>query len=371
MGATYTYLAVDLLSNQILAELPLSGSNFDSLLNGAGAFQAKLPLADRRIQKLDPIGSTQPGRTALYVDRDGSLVWGGIIWTRRYSGADDTLTLAGAEFWSYYKRVFAAGGVSTGGVSQDQLSIVQSLLTGLQAFPAANLGLQIGTETSGVLRTLTHYSYELKPYGDMVEEMSQSDTGFDFAIDVAYNAGVPTKYLHLGYPRRGRPAAGTGLVFSFPGNVTGFDWDEDAASQATRLFVQGAGEGDAMQRTTQVAQDLLDAGYPLLDSTISFKDNTITPVTADSYAVLASRARAESAALKATVTLPSFTVRADLDPVFGSYITGDSVTVEVGSESSRFPNGITTTQRINQISLQPGDDASAEQVTLTLGVDLV
>lgn len=388
MSGVYTYYFCDLLTNTILGTLPLQNVQFSNQLNGAGEFTAEVPISDRRVQALGPVALTQPGRTAVYVDRDGVLVWGGIVWTRRYSATDGgaatagTLQITGNEFWSYFGRVFANAGYSF--LDVDQLTIAQSLIgtaSGMaQSTAYSNIGVQVGSNTSGIIRTLQHYSYELKPFGDAVEEMSILDGGFDFAIDVAWVNGVPTKTFNLGYPRRGRAAYGTGLVFNFPGNIIEFDWEEDATSQATRLFVSGAGEGDSAQITNQVAQDQLNAGYPLLDATISFKDNTISPSDADTRAVLAARARAESAALAATVTVPTFMVRADRDPVLGAYIVGDSVTIAfapappnaVGGYgySPRFPQGMTTSMRIQTIQVNPQQDTTAEEVTLTVGPDI-
>lgn len=415
----YTYIFCDLLTNAIISVVPMSKVTFSNQLNGAGTFTGEINMGDLRIQRLNPVAATVPGRTALYIDRGGVLVWGGIVWQRRYSsqgqnasGDPGTMTVTGQEFWSYFKKLLCNPGVFIS--SQDQLAAARALVgtatsavggftySGAQSSMYSNIGvLTPGATTSGVLRTVWHYSYELKPFGDMVEEMSIMDGGFDFAIDVAWNGSTPTKTFNTGYPRRGRLATGTGLVFSYPGNVTDFDYDEDATQQATRLFVQGAGEGAAMQTSSLVANDLLASGWPLLDATISFKDNYVTGDPTVSQAALDARARAESAALKSTITLPSLYVRANLDPVLGSYITGDSVTIIVpptatavnalfdspgaydssttfdtetvaGLDGSpRFPQGFVGTARIQTITVTPQDDNTPEQVQLTVGPDLI
>lgn len=415
----YTYVFCDLLTNQIISVLPAQRVTFTNQLNGAGTFTGEINMADLRVQRLNPLAATIPGRTALYIDRGGVLVWGGIIWKRRYSsqgqnssGDPGTLLITGQEFWSYFKKLLCNAGTFISG--QDQLAAANALVgtassvvagftyTGPQSTTSSNIGvLTPGAAPSGVNRTVWHYGYELKPYGDMVEEVAVMDGGFDFAIDVAWSGTTPTKTFNTGYPRRGRIATGTGLVFSFPGNVTDFDYDEDATQQATRLFVQGAGEGSAMQNVVQVAADLLAQGWPLLDATISFKDNYVTGDPTVSAAALSARARAESAALKSTVTLPSLYVRADRDPILGSYIVGDSITIIVpptvappgvlsmsqtaydsssvydtetvaGLDGSpRFPQGFTTTARIQTISVTPQEDNQPEQVQLIVGPDLV
>ena len=78
------------------------GVTFGQALNGAGTFSGTLNLRDPRIQNLNPLNGTLPGRTMLAIDVDGSLVWLGIIWTRRYNSATGILTVGGSEVWSYF-----------------------------------------------------------------------------------------------------------------------------------------------------------------------------------------------------------------------------------------------------------------------------
>lgn len=361
-GSRYTYLACDLMTGAVLAELPLSDVQFDLTLNGAGSFSATMPLRDKRISAVGPIAATEPSRTALYVDRDGVLVWGGILWTRQYSNSTGLLTIGGNEFWSYFRRRFIS--VNYLVTAADQLHIAQDLCAGAQSDPHGNIGVTVGAETSGILRDYTSYSYELKPVAEAVEELSQLDRGFDFAIDVQYVAGVPTQTLNLGYPRRGRAAAANNLIFTAPGNIVEFDWDEDGTAQSTYLYVQGVGEGDSMIRSIVSAPDMLDAGYPRLDGSIALKDATDQTTAND-------RARAESAATKVAVTVPKITVRGNVEPVLGSYVVGDDIRIAIEPGNPRFPAGLDTVQRITQISVQPQDSNTAETVTLSLGVSNV
>ena len=82
MTTTYRYLFADLLTNDILGELPLTGVSFNQQLNQAGTLQGHLLLSGVNSAGLNVPDATIPARTAIYVDRNGSLVWGG-----RYMGA--------------------------------------------------------------------------------------------------------------------------------------------------------------------------------------------------------------------------------------------------------------------------------------------
>lgn len=333
---------------------------FTVALNGAGSFQGEVKLSDSRVRAADVMDATTPVRTALYVDRDGVLVWGGIIWTRKYDSTKLTVEFGGAEFWSYFSRRYITAGISHS--DEDQLSICSSLLTVAQAAASGNIGVAVnpaGT-TSPVLRDLVVYGYEFKEVADAITDFATLDDGFDFAIDVAYDTnGNPAKSWNPGYPHRGRTVAQTGHVFEYPGNIIDYTWNEDGQAQSTSLYVVGAGEGDDMAQSNVQAPDMLQAGYPLVEGQIPVKDTT-DPV------VLASRAQAEAAALKAAVTIPTIDVRADMDPVLGSYIVGDDVRLRI--TDPRFPNTLDTFMRITAFTVTPAEPGAntAEAVALTL-----
>lgn len=101
----YKYIVTDLLTDTILAELPLEGVSFTRALKDAGAFSGNIPVVAAN-DYLDVYETTMPGRTSLYVLRDDVCVWGGIIWSRNYNIKERTLSLNGNEFTSYlHKRV--------------------------------------------------------------------------------------------------------------------------------------------------------------------------------------------------------------------------------------------------------------------------
>ena len=77
----YRYFTVDLLSNEILQEIPFRGVSWGRALKSAGSFSGRIPVIPET-DSMDLYNSTLPGVTALYVVRDDVAVWGGIIWSR-------------------------------------------------------------------------------------------------------------------------------------------------------------------------------------------------------------------------------------------------------------------------------------------------
>ena len=98
--ADYRYYTVDLLTNNVIAEIPFTGVSYSRALSKAGSFSGDIPMIDAT-SSFNLYETTMPGKTALYVLRNGVCVWGGIIWSRSYSPANKTLTIDGQEFISY------------------------------------------------------------------------------------------------------------------------------------------------------------------------------------------------------------------------------------------------------------------------------
>ena len=86
-SARYRYFTTDLLTNDLLAEIPFQGVSWSRALRRAGEFSGSIPVVDETAH-LDLYNTTMPGRTGLYVTRDDKCVWGGIIWAREQTELD-------------------------------------------------------------------------------------------------------------------------------------------------------------------------------------------------------------------------------------------------------------------------------------------
>ena len=102
-AASYKYFTVDIVSNRINAEIPFSGVSFERALKGAGKFSGTIAISTET-DNLDLYNSTMPGKTAVYVLRNGVCVWGGIIWARDYKVTNRELTIDASEFTSYLQH---------------------------------------------------------------------------------------------------------------------------------------------------------------------------------------------------------------------------------------------------------------------------
>jgi|1186.fasta_scaffold70011_2 hypothetical protein len=363
MTATYTYLVADLVSGTIVDELPLTGVSFGKRLNDTGSFLAKLRVDDPGVRDREPRLLTEPGRTAVYVDRDGQLLWAGIVWTSRYSASTPTLEIGATDFLSYFehRRVLAYPVDPAGTVAftdTDQLTIAAQLIALAQSHPGGDLGLIVrGATASGIARTIRYGAGELKPVADALRDLANADGGFDFAVDVEYGPdGRPVRFIRFGYPRLGQP--GAPHVWEFGANLVDFAWPCDAAQMATRMFAQGTSDGDTPLLAYAEDAAAVTVGWPLLEDAASQLD------TKDA-GLVAAQARGELAAHRRPVVLPELTVRADLDPVLGTYAVGDDARLVV-ADPFFAGDQLDVTVRLLGFEVTPGDDAEAEQVTLTV-----
>lgn len=100
-NVNYRYFLTDLVSNEVIAEVPFSRVSYERQLRKAGSFTGTIPVI-AATNKLNLYESTMPGRTGLYVLRNDVCVWGGIIWARVYNESSKTLTVDASEFTSYF-----------------------------------------------------------------------------------------------------------------------------------------------------------------------------------------------------------------------------------------------------------------------------
>lgn len=360
MTTTYRYLFADLLTNEIVGELPLTGVAFTQQLNQAGTLTGHLLLSGMTTAQFNVNQSTTPARTAIYVDRNGDLIWGGVIWGRSYNSADQTLSITAREFESYFERRRITQTVDFQNI--DQLVIARTLMTDAQSVASGDIGVIVGTETSGVLISRTYYYYEIKGVYPALQDLSRAENGFDFNIQVSYDpiTNEPLKTLVLGYPRSGTiydindPEA---LVFIFPaGNIVEYEYPEDGAIAANVVYALGAGSNEG--KLLESAQDtaLLADGWPLLEEQANYSD-----VTDSAY--LQELATGQVLAVAYPPTTIKIVVPAYVTPELGSYSIGDDARLIITDE--RFPNTLDAVYRIVGLSVQPGEDGP-ERVTITL-----
>ena len=360
MATTYRYLFADLLTNEILAELPLTGVSFTKQLNQSGTFSGHVLLSALQSAQFNVNAATIPGRSVVYVDRDGELIWGGIVWNRIYNSAEQALGITAREMESYFERRRISTTQSFNNI--DQLVIARTLIDNAQLVPFGDIGVITGSETSGVLIDRVYYDYELKNVYQAIQDLSRAEDGFDFYIDVAYDniTEEPKKTLVLAYPRSGTvydvndPEA---LVFIFPaGNIVEYEFPEDASIAANKIYALGAGSNEG--KLVSIADDTTKFadGWALLEDVANYSDVTDSTLL-DELSI------GQVLAVSYPPTTLKIVVPAYVTPVLNDYDIGDDARIIITDE--RFPGTLDAVYRIVALNVQPGEDGP-ERVTITL-----
>lgn len=359
----YRYLFVDLLSNTIIAELPLTGVGFTQQLNQPGNFQGHLLISGINTAQFNVDASTIPGKCGLYVDRNGILVWGGVIWGRSYNSTSQELSITAQEWESYFAHRRVNETLSF--TNTDQLVIAKTLIENAQAQPYGDIGVgynTAGQTTSGVLVDRVYYNYELKNVFEAIQDLSRQDDGFDFVIDVSYDliTGLPRKDFNTYYPRSGVAYTSGNIdipVFEFPaGNMVEYEYPEDGSLVANTIYALGAGSNEGKLLATAADTARFAEGWALLENTTNYSD-------INDQTVLTNLAAAQVIAVSYPPVVLKVVVPAYQNPEFGSYGIGDDCRVII--TDNRFPNTLDAIYRIVGLSVQPGEDGP-ERVTLTL-----
>jgi hypothetical protein len=359
VSGEWTFLTADIRTNSIIAELPVANSQVSQVLNGVGSLTGDIPLSVPLINNVDIDAATLPRRTAIYAIREDLILFGGIIWTRSFQPSTNVLRIGAGDFWSYYAHRRIKSTLTY--TATDQLAIAQAIMNYTKVAVGGDIGVLIGTDTSGKNRDATYNSYETKVVQDAVTQLSALEGGFDFSIDLVYDvnvAGGIRKNFRLWYPRKGSSFLTTGLMWELPGAILDYTYPEDGSSCANDVVSLGSGNGPQMLISESADPNQVTQGYPLLEDVTSYKDVVV-------QATLDDHAKADVRARSGLIVLPTFDVRADVDPIIGSYSVGDEARFRI--TDTRFPKTLDTFFRIIMIETTPPSDTSPELVKLTCG----
>lgn len=365
----WTYLTADLRTGVLLEELPLGGVRYSRGLNGPGTLTGAFAYTARSAALLRP--ATTPARTALYALRDGQVMWGGILWTRRVDHDRRVVSLGCADWWSYFEHRLIASTLDF--TAADQNDVVRAILTATATGTGADIGIVASTGTSGRALDRTFDWFNYTRAADALGQLAEDEGGPDLRFDTvgSLTTGI-TRQLLIGRPHLGRDATTTGIVLDYGGEGAGLAQlveDEDGTTVESTHYALGPGSEEA--KLVGVASDaaLVGYGWPVLEGTTSYSDDAL-----DSDAAIDAKARADLAARNGVRTLPSGSTRS-LPP--GALDPGDEVLLEVTSDwynddPSRDDLSGTWSKptRVTSFVVDVPDDGGTEVVTPTFG-DLV
>lgn len=356
MTAAYRIKFADALTDANRDEFTLDDVDLEVRLGAAGGMTGRIPIARDDMQTGARIANIRgSGASAVYVTRDGTPFWGGLLWTKTPS-SDETgkpsVALSAGSFESYLDHVQLQTDLAalTGA---DQLDIARSFIDHMQADPSADMGITYDpTAESLVLRDRVQYTAASRvSYLKMLSDLAQLDGGFEFAIQILTDptTGSRTRMLRLGYPML---SSGYTHRLSKPGAILSYSFPEDGPRAATHLVAQGNGASSSLHVNTAALAD----GYPRLDATTSYGSITDT-------AVLNAHAAADLALAAPPVAVPAVRVRLEATDLTAQSL-GDSIRITIRDEN--FPAGIDATYRLVGMTIKPPQRGRPETCDLIL-----
>jgi hypothetical protein len=376
-GSPFTFLTRDLLSWQERDPIPAFGVSFGRTVNQPGAWTGEVKLSDPGVQELDWKNSTLPAKTALFIDIAGVLVWGGIIWTRRYQKSKATLKLTAAEFGSYFQRrlqakdytnTFEAG--LNNGIEIAKRVISDAIEKESEADypgPIAGTIALVANYYDGEAEPPVKMSYpdtSLQTIESIVNTLSQMGYGygFDYSFDVAYLHGTqtPAVTLNFFFPTKGRSAAESGVVW-LGNSALDYEWCEDGMSAANSVAETGASglQPAIASGKTEHGWDFID--YPLLEQATARSQVTAEKVL--ERIALGDLARLGWPVATSWMQLPlAITQQQRIENdgslfVFGEYDIGDRGVFRVDRDTARpdwrFPQGMSWEGRLVSWTCNP------------------
>jgi hypothetical protein len=370
----FTVVAYDLNTNTRLCELPANSLLFDTRLNDAGSISFDIPLQSPGVSKMvKPILSYDGNPFAVYVDRNGVIVWGGIAWTGLYTRSTGLLEVGGKEFLAYFDQRLAAAdySVTTYPNGIDPAQLLYKAFTDAQSTilsgAGASIGLNVSVKSTGLPMITPGYpSSQHSMVTDIVDDIIATNVfgvgGVDLQFALGYNAaGLPTRSLSLVTPRAGRTAGSTGLMFDLSQSID-YTWPTDATQSGNTLVFTGAGSGDAIPTSTVHAPNVPVGGLgqaPRLDKVVSTSAQSQDQVTL--------MANGTAQQYGAPLVTPTVTVQTGGRQPLGSWIMGDDARLYLPPGDDRFPDGLDQFWRIVQ-SATTVPDAGVAQAELTFNV---
>lgn len=358
----YRVLVCDLRSDRLLDVLPLHEVRVEDYIGKAGSLSGTVPIPNQAMaDRVRPL--LTPARTALWVERDRRIWWGGVLWSAN-PGSDErghiTVEVQAGTFDTYLEHRMLR--TTHRAKNLDQLDIARDLVDYAQAQPGGDIGITYDTELSGVERSRTFSASDQPTIRDLLDKLSNAEDGFEWRIRCYRDAGsgARVKLLDLGYPHLTR--GGDEVVFTHPGHVLTYAFPTDGTTVANVWQARGATSNRNQTAASKpllsellVAERDLADGWPRLDGSSDHH-------SVDDAETLNSYARAEAARARRPQVIPEITVH--LDEQVSPDLLGRTVRIRI--RDMWHPAGYDAHHRVVGISVQPPERGRGESATLTL-----
>lgn len=308
--------------------LPVTDLSYGPELSGPGELSGTL---EPRLIASQP-GLVDPGTTFIYVESDGQIQWGGLIWDVRAKGS--SYTIEAASWSSYLQKRFDLDGQHGGRgpyTYADRCQIIRNIWAYAQNVPDGDIGVTVdattSTSTVGTPADVWYSNaWDLKSLGDQVDELVSDQATPEYTCTTTWNSnksGV-VKRIQLGWPRLG--ARRTDIEFTSGVNIVE-DPEESLSGDDYAQVVIGTGAGDGSAKLRQISA--VRNGRLRLEASAAFPE-------VNGNDVLKKRVEWERAWRQSLGAVEKVTVRDTPAAPFGSWQVGDDVYVRIHNNWTSF-----------------------------------
>lgn len=342
---------------------PVAEWGFGYVLNAPGAFEATVPLTNA--QALE--ANWKAGQREIKVFRNSTLVWGGYLWSTSVDIVEQKVRVVGEGYYSRLRRRFVMGDLIYENPGLPQEDIAFRLIRHTQnqqgsptngaggagrppaSPPFGELGITEGSNTYTTVRERDYCAAQHPNIADSIDEFTQMDDGFDFAI-------TPTPVISADksfrtYSPRKQHTSNVTLSGS---NTMTLDYEIDASDVVTRMTTVGS--GDCNPPDDDRDADSIN-NFGLLQDILEVQFSNLADVQAHGKEELRNR---NTSRWQATATFAE-----EKGPAWGSCDVGDTVQVVAHKGFADFSMPMRILEY--NVSLQPG----IRQAFTTLTLDSV
>ena len=347
----FRYVATDLISGQLLADtIPLNVESFTMQLNGGGSLSGQLNLDSDYSINAPFLEALECRRAVLWVLADGWPVWSGVVWDwPDMSRANGTLPVTAQTLDSVFNYRLISTTLEYGAVTPvdiftvfidlvnygctktspymlpPSLSPVQGPASPLVAQQAAIANLVLPTGAAAVSGITWQASYLYSDLGSVGSAFSDLVTGGN--IEYAFVPGLTADgqlctNLLLAANGLGRDYPESGYSVVYPGNASDYGFQRQGSQSTNYVWAVAPPNGSAVQWESQYPHGVdladLEAGYPLMESTVTWQGSTVTAQSqVDTYA------DGQMALLTQALTMPVINIPDGQYPRLTDLVLGD------------------------------------------------
>lgn len=337
-------LILEARTGDVLGELPFHSPKWGVRLNDSGPLSVTVPATSREAADLDLGSLTTSNRRFLALAYGDLIIDAGPIRGRSYDAETGDLEVRAKSLWAVFdKRKALPGAALASGASPAtkwSLTIGPTSLASIarelvrvsiqdNPYPGAGALNVVLPAAIGGTHVRTYHGYDLRWQGEALRELTKVQGGPDIRFRPRFMSADQTRVewvMETGTPSRPLLYQ-SGQDWEWDGTrpesgVVGFNADEDGEDMAARAWAPGSGQERDMRLGKATDLSLVNLGWPWMETDAASKQE-------DDQAVLNSAARQRVKETAGPLQSFDVTVRADRDPVLGTYLPGDFARVVV------------------------------------------